>query len=135
MRWFWRKSENVGPSRQPGDLGLPTDESLGFLRMRDRLDANLRRWLNRGCKDRDLLRSAVSLSEAEVLLGSFRTSLSKGQFDYLEKSLKAQHRRRLLQRSAALAGIVALAVVVAAPGVQSLIAQIRDALQTQLRQS
>ena len=48
------------------------EEDLGFLRMRDRLEANLKLWLRKGRRSGDLLRSAASLSEAEALLRGFR---------------------------------------------------------------
>jgi hypothetical protein len=103
------------------------DEDLGFLRMRDRLEAKLKLWLSKGRRSRDLLRSAASLSEAETLVQGFRDSLNDMQVEYLQRSLKARSQRPRLRPSAVLGGIGGLAVLVAVALGQ------RDALQTRLK--
>jgi ABC-type bacteriocin/lantibiotic exporter with double-glycine peptidase domain len=96
---------------RPATLALPAEEDPGFRRLRDRLEPSLRKWVNRGCRNSDLVRSAATLSDAEVLLRNFRASLTGAMAGYLEQSLKmARNRRRLLRRTVALAGVVGLAV-------------------------
>jgi len=102
------------------------DEDLGFLRMRDRLEAKLKLWVSKGRRNRDLLRSAASLSEAETLVQGFRDSLSDMQVEYLQRSLKVRSRRHRLRRSAVLGGLGGLAVLVGALGQ-------RAAVQTRLK--
>ena len=87
-------------------------DGLGVVRMHERLDAHFRRWLNRGCKNSDLLRSAATLSEAEALRRSSSQSLDGALADYLEKSLQARNRRRWVWRCTTLAaGAVAVALL------------------------
>src|SRR5271165_1655382 len=105
------------------------DEDLGFLRMRDRLEANLKLWLRKGRRSGDLLRSVASLIEAEALVRGFRGSLSDIQFEYLQRSLKAGSGRHRLRRNAVLGVIGGLAVLVAVALSQ------RDALQAQLKET
>jgi hypothetical protein len=133
------------------------DEDLGFLRMRDRLEANLKLWLCKGRRSGDLLRSVASLNDAEALVRGFRGSLSDIQFEYLQKSLKARNRLHRVRRNAVLGVIGGLAVVVAvalgqrnalhirlketkakanqAQRVAVLVAGQRDSFQAQLRDS
>jgi hypothetical protein len=80
-------------------------EEVELLRIRSRLEVNLQRWLSKGRRSNELLRSESGLSEAETLVRRFRTSLSDVQLDYLRKSLKAQRRRRWL-RSGKLASVI-----------------------------
>jgi len=103
------------------------EEDLGFLRMRDRLEANLKLWLRKGRRSGDLLRSVASLSEAEALVRGFRGSLSDMQIEYLQRSLKARSRRHQLRRNAVLGAVGGLAVLVAIALSQ------RHALQTWLK--
>jgi hypothetical protein len=126
---------------------------LEFLRMRDRLEANVKLWQSRGRRSDHLLRSGSGFSEAEALLEGFRTSLSDTQLDYLHKSLKTHDRRHLLRSSAVLAGIAGVTVFASLAGLQWLNAKKervkaqtadanfklaerqRHALQTQLKET
>ena len=122
------------------------DEDVGLLRMRDRLETDLKLWLSRGRRSDDLLRSEPGLSEAGTLVRGFRTSLSDTEVEYFQKSLKAQRERRRLRRNAMLAVIIGLALLVTVPAVKLLNAVIerqkaetlaagqRDALQAQLKE-
>ena len=89
-------------------------EDRNFLRMRDRLDGSLTRWLSRGRQTNDLLGGGVGLAEAESLLKHFGWSLSENQVDYIEKSLAKQKRRRRMRDNIRLgvgAGLAVLATV------------------------
>ena len=120
------------------------EEDQGFLRMRDRLDADLKLWLSRGRMNEDLL-SEPGLREAKTLVRGFRTSLSDAQLDYFQKSQKAQERSHLPRKTAMLAVIMGLALVITVPAVkwlnaevkrqkaEALMASQRDALQAQLK--
>ena len=120
------------------------NDDAGLLRMRDRLEANLRLWLSRGRRGKDLLRSQPGLGEAETLMRGFETSLSEAQVDYVKRSLQAQSIRRLFRRSLILAAIVGLASLAIVPAVkwsferqkaETLAASQRDALQAQLQET
>jgi energy-coupling factor transporter ATP-binding protein EcfA2 len=120
---------------------------MGLLRLRDRVEADLKIWLSRGRRSDDLLRSESGLSEAETLVRGFRTSLSDTQVVFLQKSLKAQKGRRRLRRTALLAVITGFTLAVALLAVKWLNAEIerqkaetrlaiqRDALQSQLKEA
>jgi hypothetical protein len=87
-------------------------EGRDFLRMRDRLDLSLTRWLSRGRRTDDLLGRGIELAEAETLIRHF--GLSQIQFDYIQKSIRKQKRRRRLRdyvRSAVTAGLAILATL------------------------
>src|SRR5262249_49557139 len=116
----------------------------GLLRMRDRLEANLKLWLSRGRRGKDLLRSQPGLGEAETLMGGFQTSLSEAQVDYVKRSLNAQSIRRVFRRSLILAATAGLASLIIIPAVkwsferqkaETLAASQRDALQAQLQET
>ncbi|MBV9489363.1 MAG: hypothetical protein JO069_06520, partial [Verrucomicrobia bacterium] len=109
-----RKSEHTGHPKGPADSRLPADDVARFSQIRDRLDANLRRWLNRGRSDRDLLRSPASLGEAKILIKNSRASLDAALVEYLEKSLNAQRHRQLLWRGVVLAVVAGSSVLIAA---------------------
>jgi hypothetical protein len=69
-------------------------EDQGFLRMRDRLDANLKLWLNRDRRCADLLGPEFGIADAETLLRHFRSALNKTEIDYIQKILaKRKHGR------------------------------------------
>jgi hypothetical protein len=86
-------------------------EDRRFLRMRDRLDASLTGWLDRGRQTDDLLGPGIELAEAETLIRHFRSSLSKIQVDYIRKSIGKQKRRRRMQDFVWLAVTAGLAVL------------------------
>src|SRR6516164_532820 len=120
------------------------NDDAGLLRMRDRLEANLKLWLSRGRRRKDLLRSQPGLAEAETLMRGFQTSLSEAQVDYVKRSLQAQSIRRLFRRSLILAAIVGLASLVIIPAVkwslerqkaETLAASQRDARQRRLTET
>jgi hypothetical protein len=84
-----------------------------FLRMRDRLDANLQIWKGRGRQKADLLQSGLPLAEGEKLLSDFDASLGPEQSDYVRASVAERHRqrhRRNLVRNGVLAVFALLAV-------------------------
>jgi hypothetical protein len=120
------------------------NDDAGLLRMRDRLEANLKLWLSRGRRRKDLLRSPTDLGEADTLMRGFQTSLSEAQVDYAKRSLQAQTTRRVFRRSlilAAVAGLASLVIVLAVrwsferQKAETLAANQRDALQAQLRET
>ncbi|MBV8415845.1 MAG: hypothetical protein JO251_11620, partial [Verrucomicrobia bacterium] len=88
-------------------------EDQGFLRMRDRLDANLKLWLSRDRRCEDLLGPAFGVTDAETLLRHFRSALNKTEIDYIQKILEKQKHDR--GRNTALsvigAGVAVLAIV------------------------
>jgi ketosteroid isomerase-like protein len=86
-------------------------EDQGFLRMRDRLDANLKLWLSRDRRCNDLLGPEFGIADAETLLRHFRSALNKTQIDYIQKILaKKKHGRiRNISVLAVGAGLVVLA--------------------------
>ncbi len=86
-------------------------ESQEFLRMRDRLDANLKLWLSRGCQTEDLLDPRTSRAEAKKLAKDFGSSLTETEFDYIRESLAYQNRRWGVRRAIGLAVLGALAVL------------------------
>jgi hypothetical protein len=69
-------------------------EDQEFLRMRDRVESCLKSWLKRGRRVHDLLNSGVSLADGETLINHFRSSLSKAQIEYIQRSLDEQKRGR-----------------------------------------
>jgi hypothetical protein len=69
-------------------------EDQEFLRMRDRVESCLKSWLKRGRRTQDLLNSGVSLADGETLINHFRSSLSKAQIEYIQRSLAEQKRGR-----------------------------------------
>jgi tetratricopeptide (TPR) repeat protein len=84
-----------------------------FLRMRDRLDANLQIWKGRGRQKADLLQRGLPLAEGEKLLSDFAASLGPEQSDYIGASIAESHRqrhRRNLVRNGVLAVFALLAV-------------------------
>lgn len=88
-------------------------ENREFLRMRDRLDASLRLWHNRGQQRDDLLRPGLPLAEGEKLVKDFEDSLSLGAINYVRASIAERKRRRRVQdriRYTILAAITGLAV-------------------------
>ena len=90
-------------------------EGRDFLRMRDRLDASLTRWLSRGRRTDDLLGRGIELAEAETLIRHF--GLSQIQFDYIQKSIRKQKRRRRMRDYVRLTVTAALAVLATLWGV------------------
>jgi hypothetical protein len=120
------------------------NDEVGLLRLRDRLEANLKLWLSQGRRRKDLLRSQPDLGEAETLMRGFQTSLSDAQVDYVKRSLNAQSIRRVFRRSLILAATAGLASLVIIPVVkwsferqkaETLAASQRDALQAQLQET
>ena len=84
-----------------------------FLRMRDRLDANLQLWKSRGEQKEDLLPSGLPLAEGETLLKESAASLGASQVDYIHASIAERQRernRRNLIRNGALALFALLAL-------------------------
>jgi hypothetical protein len=69
-------------------------EDQEVLRMRDRVEGCLKLWLMQGRETHDLLSPGLSLADGETLLNHFRSSLSKLQIDYIQKSLAEQKRSR-----------------------------------------
>jgi ketosteroid isomerase-like protein len=88
-------------------------EDQGFLRMRDRLDANLKLWLSRDRRCEDLLGPAFGVADAATLLRHFRSALNKTETEYIEKILaKQKHgRRRNTALSVIGTGVAVLAIV------------------------
>jgi WD40 repeat protein len=88
-------------------------ENREFLRMRDRLDASLRLWHNRGKQKDDLLRPGLPLAEGEKLVKDFGESLSLDAVNYVCASISERKRRRRVQdgiRYTILAAITGLAM-------------------------
>jgi len=88
-------------------------ENREFLRMRDRLDASLRLWHNRGKQKDDLLRPGLPLAEGEKLVKDFEESLSLEAINYVRASISERKRRRHVQdgvRYTILAAITGLAI-------------------------
>jgi conflict system STAND superfamily ATPase len=89
-------------------------EDRHFFQMRDRLDASLKLWLNRGRHKDDLLDRGIGLAEAATLLRGFGSSLSEGEIEYIQKSLAKQKRRRWMRDGiAAIAGLAVFAAFAA----------------------
>ena len=88
-------------------------EDQGFLRMRDRLDANLKLWLSRDRRCEDLLGPAFGIADAETLLRHFRSALNKTEIEYIQKILTKQKggRRRNTALSLIGASVAVLAIV------------------------
>ena len=78
------------------------NEDLGCLRTRDRLEPNFKLWLSGGRRSRNLVRTRAGVRNAAALLRGFRISLSDTQVNYLQRSLRAKNRQRLLQIAAIL---------------------------------
>ncbi len=91
-------------------------EDQGFLRMRDRLDANLKLWLSRDCRCEDLLGPEFGIADAETLLRHFRSALNKTQIDYIQKIL-AKNKHGRIRNTVLLAGRRRLAVLATAAGI------------------
>jgi WD40 repeat protein/tetratricopeptide (TPR) repeat protein len=88
-------------------------ENREFLRMRDRLDASLRLWHDRGKQKDDLLRRGLPLAEGEKLVKDFEESLSLEAINYVRASISERKRRRHVQdgiRYTILAAITGLAI-------------------------
>jgi WD40 repeat protein/tetratricopeptide (TPR) repeat protein len=88
-------------------------ENREFLRMRDRLDASLRLWRNRGKQKDDLLRPGLPLAEGEKLVKDYEESLSVEAINYVRASISERKRRRRVQdgiRYTILAAITGLAI-------------------------
>jgi AAA ATPase domain len=127
-------SADTGPKQEllisvPQDVLLRTwpgvwqwlSEDRNFFRMRDRLDASLKSWLNGGRQSDDLLDRGIGRAEAETLLRDFGSSLSEAQIDYIQKSLARQKRRRWVRHHiglAAVAGFAGLAGFAAFAGIE-----------------
>ena len=89
-------------------------ENREFLRMRDRLDASLKLWLNRGKQRDDLLEPGLHLAEGEKLVKDSGASLSGQQADYVAASVAERDRRKHAHeriRYTVMAAIIALALV------------------------
>ena len=89
------------------------NQNREFLRMRDRLDANLQLWISRGRQKEDLLASGLPLAEGETLLKESAASLGARQVDYVHASIaerQRQRNRRNLIRNGALALFALLAL-------------------------
>jgi hypothetical protein len=91
-------------------------EDQGFLRMRDRLDANVKLWLSRDGQCEDLLGPQFGIADAETLLRHFRAALSRTQIDYIQKML-AKKRRGRVRNTILLTVGAGLAVLATAAGV------------------
>jgi energy-coupling factor transporter ATP-binding protein EcfA2 len=91
-------------------------EDRRFLRMRDRLDANLKLWISRGRQREDLLDRGISLAEARTLLTDFGSQLNEGQIDYIQRSLARHKPSRKVPQKIGLAAIVCLAISAAFVG-------------------
>ncbi len=90
-------------------------EHQGFLRMRDRLDANVKLWLSRDRQCKDLLGPEFGVADAETLIRHFRSALNKTQIDYLQRILSRKKHSRI--RNTIFAGIAAgLTVLATAAG-------------------
>jgi chromosome segregation ATPase len=92
-------------------------EDRHFFEMRDRLDASLKLWLEKGRHTDDLLDRGIGLAEAATLLRDFRSSLSEGQIEYIRKSLAKQKRRRWVRDSIGVTAIAGLAGFAAFAGI------------------
>ena len=93
-------------------------EDRHFFQMRDHLDASLKLWLERDRHKDDLLDPGIGLAEAQTLLRDFESSLSKGQTEYIEKSLARQKRRSRIRDNLGLAALAGFAVFAAYAGVE-----------------
>ena len=85
-----------------------------FLRMRNRLDASLQNWKERGGHEADLLPAGLPLAEGEKLRSEFGSSLTPEQIDYIQASIGEQHRqqhRRARIRNRVLAAVSAMALI------------------------
>ena len=91
-------------------------EDRRFLRMRDRLDANLMLWISRGRQREDLLDRGIGLAEARTLLTDFGSQLNEGQIDYIQRSLARHKPSRKVPQKIGLAAIVCLAISAAFVG-------------------
>ena len=93
-------------------------EDQEFLRMRDRVEGCLKLWLKRGRQTHDLLSPGATLTDGETLLNHFRSSLSKDQIEYIQKSLKDQKRSRRMGYLLWLPMFVALAALAVVVGIR-----------------
>jgi hypothetical protein len=93
-------------------------EDRHFFQMRDRLDASVKLWLSRNRQSDDLLDRGIALAEADTLLRDFRSSLSEGQVEYIQKSIAKHKRRRRVRDGIGLAAIAGLAVFSAFAGIE-----------------
>ena len=91
-------------------------EDRRFLRMRDRLDANLKLWISRGRQREDLLDRGIGLAEAQTLLTDFGSQLNEGQIDYIQRSLARHKPSRKVPQKIGLTAIVGLAISAAFVG-------------------
>src|SRR5260221_631849 len=91
-------------------------EDRRFLRMRDRLDANLMLWISRGRQREDLLDRGIGLAEARTLLTDFGSQLNEGKIDYMQSSHARQKLSRMVLQKIGLAAIVCLAISAAFVG-------------------
>src|SRR5271166_6481414 len=91
-------------------------EDQGFLRMRDRLDANLKLWLSRDRRCEDLLGPVFGIADAETLLRHFRSALNKTQIDYIKKILAKNKHGRIWNTALLVVG-AGLAVLATAAGI------------------
>jgi hypothetical protein len=91
-------------------------EDRRFLRMRDRLDANLKLWISRGRQREDLLDRGIGLAEAQTLLTDFGSQLNEGQIDYIQRSLARHKPRRKVPQKIGLIAIIGLAISAAFVG-------------------
>jgi hypothetical protein len=102
-----------------------------FLRIRERLDAHLNRWITRGCQREDLLDRGIDLAEARTLLTDFRTQLNESQIDYIQKSLARHKPRRKVPQKIGLAAVVSLAIFAAFVGGERFNAERRRTVKEQ----
>jgi len=91
-------------------------EDQGFLRMRDRLDANLKLWLSRDRRCEDLLGPEFGIADAKTLLRHFRSALNKNQIDYIEKIL-AKNKHARIRNTVMLVVAAGLAVFATVAGI------------------
>jgi Novel STAND NTPase 1 len=91
-------------------------EERHFLRMRDRLDANVKLWISGDRQREDLLDRGIGLAEAQILLTDFEGQLNEIQIDYIRKSLARHKPRRKLPQKIGLAAISGLAIFAAFVG-------------------
>jgi serine/threonine protein kinase/tetratricopeptide (TPR) repeat protein len=89
-------------------------ENRDFLRMRGRLDASRKLWLERGKQKDDLLRPGLPLAEGEKLEKDFGPSLSREQKDYVDASIEERRirdRARERARYLVMAGVTTALIV------------------------
>jgi WD40 repeat protein/serine/threonine protein kinase len=98
-------------------------ENREFLRMRDRLDSNLKLWVSRGKQKDDLLEPGLHLAEGEKLVKDFGPSLNREQIDYVYASVAERNRRKKAQARIRYAVMTTLGVLAIVAGFQWLQAE------------